>query len=271
MFTGIVEEVGRIVGVRELDGGRRFTIRCGIPSAELEEGASIAVDGACLTVVAWGEAPRTSADVRANADVDGGAGPGSDERRPPSTDFEVEAIGTTLSRTVAADYEVGSKVNLEQARALGERLEGHLVQGHVDGVATLERIRREGVHRLLDLSLPADVWRGTILHGSITLNGVSLTVNALEAPDRCQVAIIPYTWTHTTLSTLGPGDVVNVEGDLIGKYVSRYLDGVRSGSSGGAGGEGSEIGNPGREREEGGDGRAGSSTGNEGGQPPRHD
>ncbi|MFP3947853.1 MAG: riboflavin synthase [Gemmatimonadota bacterium] len=215
MFSGIVEDVGRIVGVTELPGGRRFRIRTRIPVAELGEGASVAVDGACLTVVTFGYSPIPDEVPRP---------PEGKERVGRLTDFEVEAIGTTLSRTVAESYEEGSEVNLERARALGDRLEGHLVQGHVDGTATLEDVREEGIHHLLDLALPEDVWRGTILHGSITLNGVSLTVNALEAPDRCQVAIIPHTWTRTNLSALAPGDRVNVEGDLIGKYVGRYLE-----------------------------------------------
>lgn len=230
MFTGIVEEVGRIVDVGELDGGRRFRIGCRIPLTDLEQGASIAVDGACLTVVAYRDASSGGSGIGTETDGnigDEGAsavGDGPDDAFRPRTEIEVEAIGTTLSRTVAAEYVVGSEVNLERARALGERLEGHLVQGHVDGLATVERVRDEGVHHLVDVSLPPDVWRGTILHGSVTLNGVSLTVNDLEAPDRCQVALIPYTWTHTNLSRLAPGDAVNVEGDLIGKYVSRYLE-----------------------------------------------
>ncbi len=228
MFSGIVEDVGRIVGISELSGGRRFRIRSRLPLEELEEGASVAVDGACLTVVAFGEAPRRGTLPRAPDGRPVAEEEDEGQEVGRGTDFEVEAIGTTLSRTVAGGYEEGSPVNLERARALGDRLEGHLVQGHVDGVATLEDVRAEGSHHLLDLLLPPEVWRGTILHGSITLNGVSLTVNALEEPNRCQVAIIPYTWTHTNLSALQAQDEVNVEGDLIGKYVKRYLESARS-------------------------------------------
>jgi len=234
VFTGIVEDVGRIVEVQELDGGRRFRIRCGLPVSGLQEGASVAVDGACLTVVGFEEIGPGGSEGSGPSEAGGGAGKRAPGERGSEisaegvrTDIRVEAIGTTLSRTVAASYAVGSAVNLERARRLGDPLEGHLVQGHVDGLATLERVRREGSHHLLDLSLPPEVWRGTILHGSITLNGVSLTVNALEGPDLCQVAIIPYTWTHTNLSGLEPGDGVNVEGDVIGKYVARYLAGTR--------------------------------------------
>jgi len=237
VFSGIVEDVGRIVSTTELPGGRRFRIRSCIPTEALKEGASVAVDGACLTVVSFGQAPRPGdlsqpadgeAAGRTEEPAGGRVGEGGDG---PRADFEVEAIGTTLARTVAAGYVEGTKVNLERSRTLGDRLEGHLVQGHVDGIATLEDVREEGIHHLLDLALPPEVWRGTILHGSITLNGVSLTVNDLEDPNRCQVAIIPYTWTHTNLSALAPGDEVNVEGDVIGKYVTRYLDSLRSDDS----------------------------------------
>lgn len=195
MFTGIVEDVGRVDRIEELDGGRRFTFRSSVVAPELEAGASVSVDGACLTVV-----------------------------DPSGETFDVEAIGTTLSRTVAREYRVGRRVNLERALALGDRLEGHLVQGHVDGVGELLEVRREGVHHLLDVRLPSWIWQGTILHGSIALNGISLTVNALEEPDLCQVAIIPHTWERTNLSDIQPGDSLNLEGDLIGKYVGRYLE-----------------------------------------------
>ena len=114
-------------------------------------------------------------------------------------------------------------MNLERAVAVGTRLDGHLVQGHVDAVGDLIGIEDQGEYRLLDLRIPSDVASGTILHGSITLNGVSLTVNAISDDHICQVAVIPYTWDHTNLSRLEAGARVNVEGDLIGKYVRRLL------------------------------------------------
>lgn len=194
MFTGIVEAVGRVRAVEERDRGRRLTIEAPELAPELEPGASISVDGACLTVVEPG--PET---------------------------FAADVIGTTLSRTVAGTYREGSPVNLERALALGDRLEGHLVQGHVDGVGRVLETREEGTHLLLDVELPPDVWDATVLHGSITLNGVSLTVNALEPPDRCQVALIPHTRENTNLSALEAADLVNVEGDLIGKYVGKIV------------------------------------------------
>ena len=194
MFTGIVEEVGRIDSAEDRGDTRVFGI--GAPGIVpfLALGDSVAVDGACLTVARLGDGQ-----------------------------FFVDAIGTTLSRTVASGYRAGTKVNLERAMVLGQRLDGHLVQGHVDGLGVLTRIGEADGFRLLDFEIPREVWEQTILHGSICINGISLTVNALDAPDRCQVAIIPHTWQHTNLSSLNPGDPVNLEGDLIGKYVGKML------------------------------------------------
>jgi riboflavin synthase len=195
MFTGIVTALGTVARVDHLEDARRLEIEA--DAAYLEEvgpGASIAVDGVCQTVVA-----RT--DGR----------------------FTVEAIGTTLSRTTFGEFVVGRSVNLELALALGERLGGHLVQGHVDGVGTVLSVERTGEHVLLDVSLPPEVMEVTVLHGSIAIDGVSLTVNALPAPDRAQVALIPYTWDHTNLSRLAVGSTVNLEGDMLGRFVVHYL------------------------------------------------
>ena len=194
MFSGIVEEVGTIRATREMDGARELEIEAEVVLEDLQPGSSVSLDGACHTVV----------EVLAGG-------------------FTVNSVGTTLSRTVAADYAEGSPVNLERAVALGTRLDGHLVQGHVDAVGDLIGIEDQGEYRLLDFKIPSDVASGTILHGSITLNGVSLTVNAISDEDVCQVAVIPYTWEHTNLSKLEAGARVNVEGDLIGKYVRRLL------------------------------------------------
>jgi riboflavin synthase len=194
MFSGIVEEVGTVRATREMDGAREVEIQASVILEDLKPGASVSLDGACHTVV----------DV-----VDGG--------------FTVNSVGTTLSRTVAADYTEGSSVNLERAVAVGTRLDGHLVQGHVDAVGELIGVLDQGEYRLLDFRIPPDVASGTILHGSIALNGVSLTVNAISDDHICQVAVIPHTWEHTNLRLLGPRARVNVEGDLIGKYVRKML------------------------------------------------
>jgi riboflavin synthase len=194
MFSGIVEEVGTVLATREMEGARELEIDAGVVLEDLEPGASISLDGACHTVV----------EVLAGR-------------------FTVNSVGTTLSRTVAVDYTEGSRVNLERAVAVGTRLDGHLVQGHVDAVGELVGLEEKGEYRLLDFRITRDVASGTILHGSISINGVSLTVNALSDDDICQVAVIPYTWEHTNLGMLEPGGRVNVEGDLIGKYVRRML------------------------------------------------
>ena len=209
MFTGIVAASGRIAALEDAEGLRRLRIEV-VREAEDSEGFladastgdSIAVDGACLTVVAL-----------------------------EATAFEVELIVSTLSRTIAAGYAVGTIVNLERAARLGSRLDGHIVQGHVDGVGELLSEREEGGTWFLDVRLPTEVWDLTILHGSITLNGVSLTVNALDAPDRCQVAIIPHTREVTNLGRLVPGARLNVEGDMIGKYVRKLVRPEASASS----------------------------------------
>jgi riboflavin synthase len=200
MFTGIVAAVGDVRSVEPLAQARRIAI--GSPAGFLDgvrEGDSIAVDGVCQTVEARDD-----------------------------TSFAVAAIGTTLSRTTLGGLEPGRRVNLELALALGERLGGHLVQGHVDGTGRVMAIAHRDEYVLLDVSLPPEVEEVTVLHGSITIDGVSLTVNALPAPGRAQVALIPYTWEHTNLNRLVEGDAVNLEGDMLGRFVVHHLK-ARSG------------------------------------------
>lgn len=200
MFTGIVAAVGDVRSVEVLAQARRLQI--GTPTGFLDgvrEGDSVAVDGVCQTVIAC-----------------------------DATSFTVAAIGTTLSRTTLGTLEPGRRVNLELALALGERLGGHLVQGHVDGTGRVTAIEHRDEYVLLDVSLPPEVEELTVLHGSITIDGVSLTVNALPAPGRAQVALIPYTWEHTNLNRLAEGDAVNLEGDMLGRFVMHHLK-ARSG------------------------------------------
>lgn len=195
MFTGIVTAQGTVQRIEELDDARRIRIEADAGFLDRSgPGDSIAVDGVCQTV------------VRLDGDT-----------------FVVEAIGTTLSRTTFGELEPGRRVNLEHPLGLGERLGGHLVQGHVDGVGHVLSIERTGEHVLLDVSLPPDVAEVTVLHGSIAIDGVSLTVNALPEPGRAQVALIPYTWDHTNLSRLTEGSAVNLEGDMLGRFVVHYL------------------------------------------------
>jgi riboflavin synthase len=194
VFSGIVERVGVVLRVEERATTRRLRVEAPELAPELAPGDSVAVDGACLTVTA----------------VD-------------ATSFAVDVIGTTLQRTIAGTYRDGSRVNLERALLAGARLDGHLVQGHVDAVGYLEQFVKDGDFWLMDFRIPADVHAQTIEHGSITLNGVSLTVSELLPSDGVRIGVIPFTHEHTNLGTLRPGALVNVEGDLIGKYVARLL------------------------------------------------
>ncbi len=194
MFTGIIESVGEVAAVT--GGARGLTLVIAAPFVtELRPGQSVAVDGACLTVHSVGDGT-----------------------------FTVEAGATTLERTIAASYSPGSRVNLERALRAGARLDGHLVQGHVDGCATLVGLERDGDTRVLDFRLPAEVFRGTVPCGSIALNGASLTVNSLLEGAVCQVALVPWSWENTNFPSLRRGDRVNVEADLVGKYVQRIME-----------------------------------------------
>ena len=194
MFTGIVTAVGEVRQAREADGGLELTIAC--PYPELIAGESIAVDGACLT------AARVSA--------------GS---------FTAHLVRTTLERTGFAAYAIGRRVNLERALRGGDPLGGHLVQGHVDGLGTVMRVAQHADARLIDLEVPEEVARISIPLGSITVDGVSLTVNAIPAPGTIQISLIPFTLEHTTLGERRVGDGVHLEGDTIGKYVAAMLKG----------------------------------------------
>jgi riboflavin synthase len=196
VFTGLVDDVGTIEGVQVTTAGRELRIRCRYD--DLAGGESIAVNGACLTVREHG--PRW---------------------------FTVAAVSTTLERTTMAGWLENQRVNLERALRLGDRLGGHVVQGHVDGVARVSDLRQHGDARLVDLALPPGLAELMVLHGSVTVDGVSLTVNDLPAVDVVQLSLIEYTLRHTTLGDLREGDGVHVEADLLGKYVQRLLGASR--------------------------------------------
>ncbi len=196
MFTGLVDDVGLIERVEETDAGREFRIRSRYTG--LVEGESIACDGVCLTVRDFGA-------------TDDGSW------------FTVAAVVTTLGRTALGRWDAGRRVNLERAMRAGDRLGGHLVQGHVDGVGTVRTVERAGDAWLIDVDVPAEIDPLLVPHGSITIDGVSLTVNALPAPGVLQLSIIEYTHRHTTLGLRQPGDPVHVEADMIGKHVQRLL------------------------------------------------
>ncbi len=196
MFTGLIDDVGTIEQVAETEAGREFRIRTRY--TELVEGESIACDGACLTVRDFGPA-------------DGGSW------------FTVAAVVTTLGRTHLGSWDAGRAVNLERAMRLGDRLGGHIVQGHVDGVGTVRSVEQRGDAWLIDVAVPPEVDALLVPHGSVTVDGVSLTVNALPAPGVLQLSIIEYTHRRTTLGRQRPGDPVHVEADVLGKFVQRLL------------------------------------------------
>lgn len=196
MFTGIVEELGEIVAKENLTDAARFTVRGPLVTSDAGHGDSIAVNGVCLTVV----------------EVLGG------------DSFTADVMAETLTRSSLGALEVGSRVNLERAAALNSRLGGHLVQGHVDGTgAVIGRAPSEN-WEVVRISLPAPIARYVVEKGSITVDGVSLTVSALGGAGDEQwfeVSLIPTTLALTVLGTAAPGTVVNLEVDVIAKYVER--------------------------------------------------
>jgi riboflavin synthase len=189
MFTGLITDIGTITRAAPTPAGREFVVRTAYQG--LGDGESIACDGVCLTV-------RESA-------------PGA---------FTVAAVTTTLERTTLGGWTKGRRINTERAMALGERLGGHLVAGHVDTVAEVTRVGRHGDALLIDLAMGSEWMPLMVPHGSIAVNGVSLTVNEL-LDGGVQISLIEYTLRHTALGDLSAGDQVNVEADLVGKYVQR--------------------------------------------------
>jgi riboflavin synthase len=192
MFTGLIEQVGEVERVRQTDAGRELRIRA--PFNDLTAGESIAINGACLTVRDLGQGW-----------------------------FEAAAVTTTLERTTIGGWKKGTRVNLERALRASDRLGGHIVQGHVDCVATVAAVGREGDAVLIDVSIPHAFAPLFVLHGSVAIDGVSLTVNDLK-PAGVQVSLIEYTLRHTNLGDLKPGSRVHVEADIIAKHVRRILE-----------------------------------------------
>ena len=193
MFTGLVDAVGVVERVAKTAAGRRLRIACTYD--DLAEGESISVNGACLTVVAHG--------LRW---------------------FDVTAVETTLGRTTIDDWREGRRVNLERALRADGRFGGHLVLGHVDGVGRVEQAGRRGDATLIDLSVDTELAELMVPHGSLTVDGVSLTVNELPTAGTVQVSLIEHTLRHTTLGSLAVSDRVHIEADIIGKYVRRLLE-----------------------------------------------
>ncbi len=193
MFTGIVTDTGEVARMEDKGGLRRIRIATNFDVSKIAIGASIACDGCCLTVVERGQ--------------------GS---------FAVEVSNETLAKTAIGNWTEGCKINLEQSLKLGDELGGHIVTGHVDGVATLETIEKDGGSYRLTFNVPANLAQYIAPKGSVALAGISLTVN--EVRGSCfGVCIIPHTREATTVKSWKPGDKVNLEVDTLARYVARIL------------------------------------------------
>jgi riboflavin synthase len=193
MFTGIVEEMGAVASLEKTLAGTRFTILASTVMGDLKIGDSVSVNGTCLTVVSRGE-----------------------------RDFSVEVSPETLSVTTLSSFAAGTPVNLERAMRLNERIGGHLVAGHVDGVGVIRSRQQDGNAILFTIGASAEILRYCVAKGSITVDGISLTINDVSEKG-FSVSIIPHTAKVTTLGIKQVNDPVNLESDLIGKYVERLL------------------------------------------------
>lgn len=194
MFTGIVTDIGRVRSVRQTDRDRRYEIETAWDTATIDLGASISHAGCCLTVTEKGEGW-----------------------------FAVEVSGETLSKTRLGDWAEGARVNLERAARLGDELGGHIVSGHVDGLGEVVSITPEGGSHRIVVEAPAPLHRFIAPKGSITVDGVSLTVNGVQER-RFDLNIIPHTWDATTLGGLKVGDKVNLEIDMLARYLARWQE-----------------------------------------------
>jgi len=193
MFTGLIESVGTVSDVKPVPGGFRIRIRTAL-GGELADGDSVAVNGVCLTTTA-ARAGEMHADI---------------------------GVETARITTLGA-LRPEQPVNLERAMRADSRFGGHFVQGHVDGTGTLEQVRQEGETQWLTVRFPWALAAYLVPKGSVAVDGISLTVAALDA-DRFQVMVIPFTWSHTNLPSLHPGGQVNLECDMVGKYVARAVE-----------------------------------------------
>jgi riboflavin synthase len=194
MFTGIITDIGELTA-RE---GGQLTIRCAYAPESIAIGASIACDGACLT--ATEVSPAGSGCL-----------------------FKVDVSNETLSRTTLGDWQPGQRINLERALKAGDELGGHIVSGHVDGVARIVAVRPDGQSLRYTVEVPPDLARFIASKGSVALDGISLTVNDVDQ-SRFGINVIPHTLTHTTWSAKKPGDRVNLEVDVFARYVARALE-----------------------------------------------
>jgi riboflavin synthase len=194
MFTGIVTDVGRVRAIRDTNRDRRFEIETGFDTSTIDLGASVSHAGCCLTVVEKGEGW-----------------------------FAVEVSGETLAVTTLGDWREGRRVNLERAARVGDELGGHIVSGHVDGIGEVLSVAAEGGSHRVRIRAPKPLHRFIAPKGSITVEGVSLTVNEVE-DEVFGVNLIPHTWDVTTLGLLAPGARVNLEIDMLARYLARWRE-----------------------------------------------
>ena len=200
MFSGIIEDLGKVAEIRQSAEGATLTLRTGLPIAKIKIGDSIAVNGACLTVVAKGRST-----------------------------MKMDVSAETLRRTSLGDLKTGDPVNLERCLTLNTLLNGHIVAGHVDSVGRVISIKPEGDSKLFTFEVAANEARYLVEKGSVAIDGISLTVFAIRAR-RFSVALIPHTVKVTTMGIRKPGDKVNIESDMMAKYVERIL-GARGATS----------------------------------------
>jgi riboflavin synthase len=203
VFSGIIETVGKIAEVKNAEGGKRFRIAAAFPTAELKLGQSVAVSGCCLTLTA----------IQDNG-------------------FEVFLSAETLRCTIFGKLAVGDRVNLERSLVFGQRVDGHLVQGHVEALGMIRGKKPVGESVEIALWLPEELRGRVIPKGSIAVDGISLTVNAIrddKSGPVIDLMIIPYTLENTTLSDRKPGDACHIETDLLGRYAERLLVGLQRG------------------------------------------
>lgn len=193
MFTGIISDIGTISKAKQ-DGDLRLEIACSFALETIRLGDSIACNGVCLTVV----------EILSNG-------------------FAVQLSAETVNCAAPNQWEVGKKVNLERALKMGDTLDGHIVSGHVDGVATIEMVKKSGDSNIITLTSPPALAKFIAGKGSITLDGIALTVNKVEG-DKFWINIIPHTWENTTLSTRKAGDKLNLEIDMLARYVARLME-----------------------------------------------
>ena len=200
MFTGIIETTGVIESSRRTADGKSFTVRAGDIAGRVKPGDSVAVNGVCLTV-----------------------------ERCDASRFTATAVGETLARTTLGKLHAGRRVNLEQAATPETALGGHIVQGHVDGIGRVRSFERSGSDRLLTIEIPRDVYDYVVPKGSVAVDGISLTTVEQKPGFQITITIVPYTLEHSFADTYRPSVEVNIEVDIIGKYVKEYLSRMQPG------------------------------------------